>query len=305
MADPKPKTGGSAPPHAADKGSTLDDLERRTYQIIAFGFPLLTLVIITGSVWAQFAWGKYWQWDPKETASLVAWLIYAAYLHGRTSRGWRGSTSAAFAVIGFLAVLFCFAGVNMLPGMHSYGRPAMGLAGLGGWEGMGPAEMMLTKAYLFVYVAALIAYVGAAVTKDKLLGRAATALTVAGLLAQTGAIATRTVQAGRLPFTSGYDFAICFVWGIVLCYLVLEFIIKTRSIGAVAMAVALLVNMYAYLWFPQKGVQPLPPALQNRFWLHIHVALAIITYGALALSCASGVMYFVVAWIEKPKRASA
>ena len=70
---------------------SLDTLDQLTYQIIAFGFPLLTLVIITGAVWAQTAWGRWWGWDPKETASLVAWLIYAGYLHGRLRRGWRGA----------------------------------------------------------------------------------------------------------------------------------------------------------------------------------------------------------------------
>ena len=288
------KSAAGAGVETKDSGLSLDDLERRIYQIIAFGFPLLTLVIITGAVWAQYAWQRWWRWDPKETSSLVAWLIYAAYLHGRTQRGWRGSTSAGFAIGGFLAVLFCYAGVNMLPGLHSYGRPtSMGLASLGGWEGMGATETMLTKAYLFAYLLALVAYIGAAASQAKAAGQAGTLFTVLGLAAQTGSIVVRSVGAGRLPFTSGYDFAVCFVWGIVLCYLVLECIIKSRVIGSVALGIALVVSMYAYLWFPQKGVTPLPPALQNPFWLHIHVALAIIAYGALALGCATGVLYFV------------
>ena len=275
-----------------DAGLSLDQLEHRIYQIISFGFPLLTLTIITGSVWAQYAWGHYWQWDPKETSALVAWLIYAAYLHGRNQRGWRGSTSAGFAVGGFLAILFCFAGVSFLGGMHAYGNPtAGGLRSLGGWEGMNPAEMVFTKGYLFVYVAALIAYVWSAVAKSAAGGKAATTLIVLGLVAQSVAIVARTVEAGRPPFTSGYDFSLCFVWGVVVCYVVLERIIKTRAIGPVVLGIALLISMYGYLWFPQKGAQPLPPALQNRFWLYIHVALAIIAYGALALGWASGAMY--------------
>ena len=276
-----------------DAGLTLDQLEHRIYQVIAFGFPLLTLAIITGAVWAERVWQHWWQWDPKETSALVSWLIYAAYLHGRNQRGWRGSTSAGFAVGGFAAILFCYAGVTFLGGMHAYGNPQAGrLSELGGWEGMDPTEMVFTIGYLIAYVAALVAYVWTAVARGKSGGALATSLATLGLLAQTTALVLRGIHAGRLPFTSGYDFSVCFVWGIMLCYVVLERIIKTRAIGPLVLGVALLISLYGYLWFPQKGVQPLPPALQNGFWLCVHVALAIIAYGALALSAASGVMYF-------------
>jgi cytochrome c-type biogenesis protein CcsB len=96
----------------------LDDLN---YQSLKFGFPLLTLGIITGAVWAEYAWGRYWGWDPKETWSLITWFLYAALLHQRLTVGWRGRKAAIMAIAGFLAVLFTFLGVNLiLPGLHSY-----------------------------------------------------------------------------------------------------------------------------------------------------------------------------------------
>jgi len=96
----------------------LDDL---SYQSLKFGFPLLTLGIITGAVWANYAWGRYWNWDPKETWSLITWLLYAALLHQRLTVGWRGRKAAIMAIVGFLAVLFTFLGVNLiLPGLHTY-----------------------------------------------------------------------------------------------------------------------------------------------------------------------------------------
>ncbi len=96
----------------------LDDL---SYQSLKFGFPLLTLGIITGAVWAEYAWGRYWNWDPKETWSLITWFLYAALLHQRLTVGWRGRKAAIMAIVGFLAVLFTFLGVNLLlPGLHTY-----------------------------------------------------------------------------------------------------------------------------------------------------------------------------------------
>lgn len=92
-----------------------------SYRVIAFGFLMLSIVIITGAIWAKHAWSRYWGWDPKETWSLITWIIYAAYLHLRFNRGWHGKAAAWFAVIGFICVLFTFAGVNiLLPGIHSY-----------------------------------------------------------------------------------------------------------------------------------------------------------------------------------------
>lgn len=97
----------------------LDDL---THQTIMFGFLFLTLGIITGAVWANSAWGSYWSWDPKETWSLITWFIYATLLHLRLMRGWNGKRIAVVSIIGFMAVLFTYFGVNLLPGLHSYGK---------------------------------------------------------------------------------------------------------------------------------------------------------------------------------------
>lgn len=97
---------------------TLDDLN---YLCLSVGFLFITLGIITGSIWAQQAWGSYWSWDPKETWSLITWLIYAALLHARLASGWRGKRAAIFSIIGFGAVLFTFLGVNLfIPGLHNY-----------------------------------------------------------------------------------------------------------------------------------------------------------------------------------------
>ncbi len=96
-------------------------LDELTYQIIAIGFVMLTLGIITGAVWAHYAWGRYWGWDPKETWSLITWLIYGAFLHGRYVRGWRGRLLAVLSIVGFLSVIFTYLGVNLLlSGLHSY-----------------------------------------------------------------------------------------------------------------------------------------------------------------------------------------
>jgi cytochrome c-type biogenesis protein CcsB len=98
----------------------LDDLN---YQSLKFGFPLLTLGIITGAVWAEYAWGRYWAWDPKETWSLITWFLYAALLHQRLTVGWRGRKAAIMAIVGFMVVLFTFFGVNLiLPGLHAYSK---------------------------------------------------------------------------------------------------------------------------------------------------------------------------------------
>jgi cytochrome c-type biogenesis protein CcsB len=96
-------------------------LDELTHQLVMFGFLFLTVGIITGAVWANSAWGRYWGWDPKETWSFITWLIYAALLHFRLMRGWRGKRIAILSIIGFAAVLFTYFGVNLLPGLHSYG----------------------------------------------------------------------------------------------------------------------------------------------------------------------------------------
>ncbi len=96
-------------------------LDRLIYRATVIGFIFLTLGILTGAVWAETAWGRYWSWDPKETASLITWFIYAALLHARLVQGWQGRPIAWLAVVGFGAVLFTYLGVSfLLPGLHSY-----------------------------------------------------------------------------------------------------------------------------------------------------------------------------------------
>ncbi|MBW2590436.1 MAG: c-type cytochrome biogenesis protein CcsB [Deltaproteobacteria bacterium] len=103
------------------KENIIDEL---TYQMIMLGFLFLSIGIITGAVWANSAWGRYWGWDPKETWSLITWFIYATVLHAKMMRGWHGKKIAYLSIVGFAAVLFTYFGVNWLPGLHSYG--AMG-----------------------------------------------------------------------------------------------------------------------------------------------------------------------------------
>lgn len=98
-------------------------LDQLIHQTIVFGFILLAAGIVTGSVWAQTAWGRYWSWDPKETWSLVTWLVYAVVLHARMVRGWSGTRVAVLSLVGFGCVLFTYFGVNfLLSGLHVYGR---------------------------------------------------------------------------------------------------------------------------------------------------------------------------------------
>jgi len=98
---------------------TLDNL---SYRMIGLGFPLLTIGIIAGGVWANEAWGSYWSWDPKETWSLITWLVFAAYLHTRITKGWQGKRPAILASGGLVVIWTCYLGVNLLgKGLHSYG----------------------------------------------------------------------------------------------------------------------------------------------------------------------------------------
>jgi cytochrome c-type biogenesis protein CcsB len=96
-------------------------LDELTHKMVMLGFLFLTLGIITGAVWANSAWGRYWGWDPKETWSLITWFIYATFLHARLMRRWQGRKAAILSIVGFCAVLFTYLGVNLLPGLHSYG----------------------------------------------------------------------------------------------------------------------------------------------------------------------------------------
>ena len=100
------------------KLKTIDEL---TYQMVMLGFLFHTIGVITGAVWANSAWGRYWGWDPKETWSLITWFIYATFLHVRLMRGWQGKRIALLSIVGFTAVVFTYFGVNYLPGLHSYG----------------------------------------------------------------------------------------------------------------------------------------------------------------------------------------
>jgi cytochrome c-type biogenesis protein CcsB len=98
--------------------SILDEIN---YKSIVTGFPMLTLGIVTGAAWANYAWGSYWSWDPKETWSLITWFVYAAFLHARITKDWRGRKAAILSIVGFSAVLFTYFGVNyLISGLHSY-----------------------------------------------------------------------------------------------------------------------------------------------------------------------------------------
>jgi cytochrome c-type biogenesis protein CcsB len=98
----------------------LDAIEELLHQNVVLGFVLLTLGIMTGSIWAHYAWGSYWSWDPKETWSLITWIVYALMIHARSVRGWRGRRMAVLALVGFGCVIFTYLGVNYLNSLHSY-----------------------------------------------------------------------------------------------------------------------------------------------------------------------------------------
>jgi cytochrome c-type biogenesis protein CcsB len=97
-------------------------LDNLSYRILGIGFPLLTIGILSGAVWANEAWGSYWSWDPKETWALLTWLVFAIYLHTRLTKGWEGKKPALIASVGFITVWVCYLGVNLIgEGLHSYG----------------------------------------------------------------------------------------------------------------------------------------------------------------------------------------
>jgi cytochrome c-type biogenesis protein CcsB len=100
---------------------SLERIDELGYKAIMVGFPLLAFGTILGAMWANYAWGGYWSWDPKETWALIVWLIYGAYIHARMNRGWEGHRAALYSIFGFLMVIFCFWGVNfLLSGLHAY-----------------------------------------------------------------------------------------------------------------------------------------------------------------------------------------
>ena len=115
---------------AEDRGAVRGYLERVpdsrkidliAYRFLAFAFPLWTFTVVAGAIWAEYAWGRYWGWDPKETWALVTWVIYACYLHARSTAGWRGTRAAVIAIIGLASFWFNFVGINLLvSGLHSY-----------------------------------------------------------------------------------------------------------------------------------------------------------------------------------------
>ena len=103
--------------------SLLESIDNLSYRTISFGFPLLTIGIIAGAVWANEAWGSYWSWDPKETWALITWLVFASYLHARITKSWQGKRPAIIASLGFVVVWICYLGVNFLgKGLHTYGQ---------------------------------------------------------------------------------------------------------------------------------------------------------------------------------------
>ena len=97
-------------------------LDRVAYRVHAWGFPVWTFAaLVAGPIWAQYAWGRYWGWDPKEVWAFITWVVYAAYLHARATAGWRGGAASAIALVGFATLMFNFVGINLFgSGLHSY-----------------------------------------------------------------------------------------------------------------------------------------------------------------------------------------
>jgi cytochrome c-type biogenesis protein CcsB len=108
-------------PAVAEKLPEADALDRLAYRVTIVAFPLFTFAIITGAIWAEAAWGRFWGWDPKETVAFVSWVIYAAYLHARATAGWRTGRAAWVNVAGFATIIFNLFFINMVvAGLHSY-----------------------------------------------------------------------------------------------------------------------------------------------------------------------------------------
>lgn len=116
------RDGGGAPSSMLARLPSAAALDRTAHRTAVFGFPIWTFAVIAGAIWAESAWGRFWGWDPKETWAFIAWVVYAAYLHARTTSGWRGRPSAWVNVVGLAVMVFNLLYVNMVStGLHSYG----------------------------------------------------------------------------------------------------------------------------------------------------------------------------------------
>jgi cytochrome c-type biogenesis protein CcsB len=113
---------GAAMPESLRRLPSSEAMDGTAYKVLAFAFPLWTFgVLVAGPIWAEYAWGRYWGWDPKEVWALITWVVYAAYLHARATAGWRGRRAAGIAIVGWCVFIFDFVVVNLLvSGMHSY-----------------------------------------------------------------------------------------------------------------------------------------------------------------------------------------
>ena len=100
------------------------EIDQVAYRVHAFAFPIWTFAaLIAGPIWAQYAWGRYWGWDPKEVWAFITWVVYAGYLHARATAGWKGKAAAILALVGFATFVFNFVGVNLfVGGLHSYAK---------------------------------------------------------------------------------------------------------------------------------------------------------------------------------------
>jgi ABC-type transport system involved in cytochrome c biogenesis permease subunit len=294
----------SEEPAGDEPGGTGDPLDPErldsiTYRLIAAGFVLLTLTIATGARWARYAaWNRWWGWDPKETSALVAWLVYLVYLHGRRAH-WPKRRTAWVALIGALSVLFCYAGVNFLGGLHSYGQPTSRL--LSGaadrFHGLDATEALLAKVFLAFYLAGFVAYLIASNFASLVRWRhfllIGTIPTLAGFVFHEAMLVHRWAVSGLPPFSSGFGYAVSFAWAAVLVLLILERYMRTPVLGAVSMPIVLGILAYGFLGFYDKRISLLQPALQNRFWLHLHIAVAIISYALLMVATATASLYLV------------
>ncbi|ORW29244.1 cytochrome C assembly protein [Mycobacterium paraense] len=120
-ADPDPEGTDSALARMVQRLPDAQTLDRVAYRTTIFAFPVFGFGVIFGAIWAEEAWGRYWGWDPKETVSFIAWVVYAAYLHARSTAGWRDRKAAWINVVGFVAMVFNLFFVNLVTvGLHSY-----------------------------------------------------------------------------------------------------------------------------------------------------------------------------------------